>query len=353
MNNFKYSFALLFYILCVVVTACDSDTKYTPRHIGGVVWGTSYSITYDMSQCSDTIDIDHDIAEAINIVDVSANTFDASSQIAQLNNCGVLEHPTPCLLSLLHLSEEINHLTGGAFDPTVAPLVNLWGFGPEKREVDPSQNEIDSALCLTGLQNVEVTSDRVYFRHPGMLLDFSAIAKGLGVDYVAMAMDSCNIRNYIVEIGGELRAHGHNPSGEPWTIQLDAPIPDRTGSHTRLALLRLNNAAVATSGNYRNFRFLSDGTPVYHTISPTTGRPVLSDVLSATVISQSTAVADALATACMVLGLERATRLIEGLADNPLTAIYGAVFVTAGTTPDSFEIHPVIIDPTKFELSTL
>lgn len=354
-NIFKhYINNLLPIIACATVilslTGCSGAGGYKPQYVSGIIWGTSYNICYNADKQGDEGKVRQTIMSAMNRVDRAANAFDKMSETGLLNRTGRITNPSPEFLHLLDLSTAINHITGGAFEPTVGPLVDLWGFGITDTEVTPCKADIDSALTLIGMDKIKRTESDIQMLKPGMRLDLSAIAKGYGVDCVAQALEDCNISDYMVEIGGEVRVHGHNPNGNNWTIQIDAPVPDISGTHTRLALLQLCDAALATSGNYRNFRYTETGKLVYHTISPITGQPIQSDILSATVIAQNTAVADALATACMVLGMEESAALISRLAcsDNPY--VYGAVFVTAGSDTEPFVLNPVAINPERASL---
>ena len=331
--------ALLFTIGCT-----SSSSNYQSTHLTGVIWGTTYNITYNPgSSRLSTVDATSLVDMAIDKIDSVANAFNPQSEIARLNEWGRLECPSETFLTLLNYSGQIYEKTGGAFDPTVGPLVNMWGFGAERPIPNPNTAQVDSVLALVGFEKVIFNTDSISFSSGGMRLDLAAIAKGAGVDAVADAFQANGVEDYMIEIGGEVRVHGDNPQGRPWTIQIDAPVADTTVTHRRLCIIELNDAAVATSGNYRNFIRDASGRLLYHTVSPTTGQPVQNDILSATVIAKSTMVADAFATACMVLGLQSAVKLIEELRTVENLEIYGAIFVTP--KEDSFIIHPVGLVP--------
>lgn len=328
------------------ISCSTTDGTYTPERTDGVVWGTTYSIVYNPGHHTAPADISAAITSAIASVDSAANAFNPASEIARLNSTGTLEAPSEHFLRLCRTSAEINRLSDGAFDPTLGPLVDIWGFGAGTAKTNPTTAETDSALMAVGMDKVSAADSAVTFMCPAMRLDFGAIAKGYGVDCVATTLEGLGIHDYMVEIGGEVRAGGRSPRGTAWAVQIDAPVPDVTGSHTRLAVVELADAAMATSGNYRNFRREPDGTLAYHTISPVTGRPVVTDVLSATVVCSDAMTADALATASMVLGRERATAMIERLAATDKLTVYGAIFVTSTDGPDSpFAIQSVALDP--------
>lgn len=201
-------------------------------------------------------------------------------------------------------SKELYKMSGGAFDPTVMPLVNAWGFGFEKKD-DVTPSLIDSLLPLIGFDKVKYKNEEIIKDMPDIMLDFSAIAKGYGVDVLAEMLEEKGVKNYMVEIGGELRVKGHNPSQQDWQIGIEKPME---GKRELKSTIGLNNHAVATSGNYRNF-YYKDGKRYAHTINPQTGYPVSHNLLSTTVIAKDCITADAYATAFMVLGLEESIKL--------------------------------------------
>ena len=196
---------------------------------------------------------------------------------------------------------EISALTGGAFDITVGPIVNLWGFGPgDIVESPPSDEAIEALLAVVGYEHLHADCDRPALRKDlgNLMLDMSAFGKGLAVDRVAALLDDRGIDNYLVEIGGELRLRGHNRSGEAWAIGIELPLDDERRPHT---ILHLTDAAMATSGDYRNF-FVSGGQRYSHLIDTRTGRPVRHALASVTVVDAAGYRADALATALLVMG---------------------------------------------------
>jgi thiamine biosynthesis lipoprotein len=219
------------------------------------------------------------------------------------------------LLKVLEVAQETSRLSDGAFDVTVAPLVNLWGFGPgPMRDGIPDQDQIRSALARVGYQRLHLRSEPPGIRkeRPDLVVDLSAIAKGYGVDLVAEHLDALGLENYLVEIGGEVWGKGHNARGTPWRIAIEKPSPAQRSVY---AVVRLDGRGIATSGDYRNF-FEQQGQRFSHTIDPTSGRPVIHDLASVTVLSPTVTRADALATALLVLGPEQGYRLAEqqGLA---------------------------------------
>lgn len=326
----------------IVVTGCQKKKDYEVRKTSGVIWGTMYNITYNAAGLSDEKDANSIITAALNRIDNAANAFSKTTEISRLNRDGKLDNPSAEMQMLLNASRAISELSDGAFEPTIGPLVDAWGYGSGEQIDDLTQQRIDSVLALVGMNKLHFDAKRVEFSESGMRLDLAAIAKGAGVDAVAEALADAGISDFIVEIGGEVRVAGKSPRGTPWTVQIDAPITDDSGTHHQLAVVELSDAALATSGNYRNFHRNEAGELTYHTISPVTGRPVQTDILSATVVARQTMIADALATASMVLGLDKATRMIEKIIASGYGDVYGAIFVTENN--GTFVLHPVALN---------
>lgn len=273
----------------------------------GNVFGTVYHIQYEY---------DRDLIDTIRVclaqVDSALSMFNPASTIARINrNEDVLTNND--FESVFSQAQEVSRLSEGAFDLTVAPLVNAWGFGFEKRPSNPEQ--IDSLRLLIGYQNVSLTNHHVTKLNPGIQLDASAIAKGFACDKVADKLLQMGVENLLVEIGGEVVAVGHNSKGNPWTIGITKPVDDTTGQQQTLQdRIQTTDLRMATSGNYRNF-YYEGAQKRSHTIDPRTGYPVQHSLLSATVTASTCMRADALATACMVLGDTAAISLINRIPD--------------------------------------
>jgi thiamine biosynthesis lipoprotein len=264
----------------------------------GLVFGTVYNITYESEQNLQT-----DIEQALGKVDAEFSMFNEQSTVAAINRGE--EPPRSAMFNeVLQLAEQVNGDTDGAFDITVAPLVNAWGFG-FKHEQMPTPQQVDSLLKIRSQ------------------LDFSAIAKGYGCDIVARVFNDRGITNYMVEIGGEVVTRGHNTKGQQWRIGITKPIEDSlsTNNSELQAVMAVNDMAMATSGNYRKF-YYKDNRRYAHTIDPRTGYPVQHDLLSATVIAPTCAVADAYATAFMVLGMQKAKEVLARHPDMKAYFIY-------------------------------
>lgn len=248
----------------------------------------------------------------------SLSTYIPDSEISRFNKGSVLKFELPFFYPVLKSSKEVYEKTGGAFDPTIAPLVNAWGFGPDKSR-SPEQAKIDSLLKLVNFDSIYFDSVSVCKLQPGLMLDLSAIAKGYAVDVVANFLKSKYIENLLVEIGGEAICYGTNERGEVWTIGIDDPTSTGIVQQRPKAIVKLDNRAIATSGNYRNF-YEVNGQRFSHTLSPFTGYPVQHSLLSASVFAEDCMTADAFATGFMVLGIEESIKIIE--SDNSLDAFF-------------------------------
>ncbi len=307
-KNIVYGFSLLLLMYVVHLWREHRDSKVaaeaaaqTSMLIEGSTMGTTYHIRY--------IDDQHrDFKQAVDSVLVAFNqsmsTYIPDSEISEFNRQDSLRYRSQFFYPVVEKSREIFERTSGAFDPTVGPLVNAWGFGPD-RSRNPSQQVVDSLLQLVNYDLIEFNRERIKKAKPGVMLDFSAIAKGYGVDVVARYLEQQKIRNYMVEIGGEIMCKGINAEGSLWRIGIDNPNMEQERDRPLQAIVRLDNRALATSGNYRNY-YVVDGKKYSHTISPVTGKPVQHNLLSASVFAEDCMTADAYATAFMVMGTEKA-----------------------------------------------
>lgn len=270
----------------------------------GMVFGTTYSITYQYHE-----NLKSDIEGVMQQVDNSLSPFNKSSVITAINN-NTSTKADKYLTEVFTLAQTVNKETDGAFDITVAPLVNAWGFG-FRSGTRPTDAQIDSLLTIVGQEKVTLKDGEIIKSDPRIMLDCSAIAKGFGVDKVAEFLAGKGIENFLVEIGGEISARGKNSRGTEWNIGVTKPVDDSLSiNQENQAVLQITDKAMATSGNYRNF-YYEGGKKYAHTINPHTGKPAQSDILSATVMAQTCAVADAYATAFMVLGSEKAKEILK------------------------------------------
>ena len=293
---------LLFLIIGSVIIISKNQPTYRTQQ--GKIFGTLYMVTYEHNA-----DLQPQIVAAMQAVDNSLSPFNKKSIITHINNNDSIV-VDKLFSEVFNTAKQIYSESHGAFDPTVAPLVNAWGFG-FKKGLEISDTTIDSLRTLIGFNRINLHEGHIEKEEPRIILDFSAIAKGYGSDRVAQVLDSFGIQNYMVEIGGEVVVKGHNKNGNPWGIGITKPIDDSLSVNQELqTVLRLTNCAVATSGNYRNF-YYKDGVKYAHTIDPRTGYPVQHSLLSATVIADNCMRADALATAFMVWGADSAMAYCE------------------------------------------
>lgn len=291
-------------IVLAALVAFSGSRQKAYRKASGLVFGTSYNITYQSSS-----DLDSEINAVFDSINNSLSPFNEASVITAVNN------NQPVVLDsmfteVFRLSKRVYVDTQGAFDITVAPLVNAWGFG-FKNGAMPSEAQIDSLRGIVGFSKMSLAGGKVKKEDPRMMLDCSAIAKGYAVDRVAQMLLSQGVKNMMVEVGGEIVARGKNAKGEAWRIGVTKPTDDTLSTNNELqTILQLTDIAMATSGNYRNF-YYKDGKKYAHTIDPHTGQPVQHSILSATVLAPTCAIADAYATSFMVMGLEKAKTLLK------------------------------------------
>ena len=283
----------------------DGMDNATWQKSEGAVFGTFYHTTYQSNK-----NLQKEMDAALDSVNNSLSMFNSESTLSHLNRNEDM-HSDAMFDQVFRLAQRVSEATDGAFDVTVAPLVNAWGFG-FKNGTRPDSAQVDSLKNLVGWKRVKLSNGLVEKDDPRMVLDFSAIAKGYGCDVVANVLRRHGVRNFMVEIGGEVVVEGHNTKEKPWSIGVNKPEDDTLNVNNELEdILHLTNCAMATSGNYRNFYVTEDGRKVAHTIDPHTGYPVQHSILSATVIAPTCAEADAFATSFMVMGLEKAKKVLE------------------------------------------
>ena len=292
-----------------------ANGKLTYHKNSGFIFGTSYNITYQSDR-----DYEDSIKAILDSIDYSLSPFNEKSIITAVNNNKNVD-VNDDFIKVFTLAKEVNKETSGAFDITVAPLVNVWGFGFKNGKF-PTDEEIDSIKSFVGFDKVRLEGRKVVKDDPRIMLDCSAIAKGYAVDKVADMLRGKGIKNFLVEIGGEIVISGLNAQNHEWSIGITKPVDDSLSVNSDLQMvMKITNRAMATSGNYRNY-YIKDGHKYAHTISPTTGKPAESDMLSATVIAPTCAEADAYATAFMVIGKERALGILQRQKDKRYILIY-------------------------------
>ena len=297
-------------IMAALLSACSGE-RAAVRELTGATMGTRFSIKVPADESMPDAELlQRDIDALLANIEKTMSTYIIDSELSLFNISETTGWQAASMEFCLCIEESlaISAMTGGAFDVTVGPLVNLWGFGPDGARLEPPSDElIAAALARVGFGHLHADCTKPAVRKDlaGLYIDLSAYAKGYAVDRVAKLLDQRDINNYLVEIGGELKVRGHNADGQPWAVAIEEPLDDKRRVHT---VVRLTNRAVATSGDYRNF-FEFEERRYSHEIDTRTGRPVTHSLASVTVIADSAAYADGMATALMVLGPEKGLAL--------------------------------------------
>ena len=284
--------------------------------LAGKTMGTTYNIVY-LDEANR--DFQTSIDSLLVVFNQSLSTYVPDSELSKFNLGDTIDFKLPYFLPVLKASKAVFEKTGGAFDPTVGPLVNVWGFGPVGAELKDS-TDINLLLKLVGFDKIEFDEQQLRKKIPGIYLDFSAIAKGYGVDVVGEFLIGNGIENFLIEIGGELVARGLNEKGELWKVGVNRPEESANASEL-ISIIALQDRGMATSGNYRNY-YVKDSVKISHTINPATGYPVNHNLLSATVLAKDCMTADAYATALMVMGTEKAIALDIALKEIEVFLVY-------------------------------
>lgn len=304
---------LLFSLLSLFfISSCALEPEQYLIKIAGPTQGTTYHVSYVAN--TDGLDLRQSIDSILDVIDQSMSLWVPNSTISRINkgdSIAVDDH----FMAVLTKALAVSKASDGAFDATISQLVNAWGFGPEGIAAIDS-TKIDSLLTLTGYHRVKINGS--YVNMPlGMQLDFNAIAQGYTVDVLAAFLEAKHLHNYLVEVGGEVRTKGKNIASKKWTIGVDKPEEHLAEAAERYQIIvALDSSSLATSGNYRKF-WVDEltGIKYAHTINPKTGYPVKSRLLSVSIIASDCISADAWATACMVVGLERAKEMINSMPE--------------------------------------
>lgn len=310
---FRIVFLLFLIVGSIYIIRQQNTIPY--QHNTGQIFGTTYHITYQSDK-----DLHREILQRLQLVDQTFSTFNDESIISKINRNEPVKL-NQMFIEVFDLAKTVSKDTHGAFDITVAPLVNVWGFG-FKSGTPPTKAVIDSLRHLTGYEKVKLIGSKVRKQDPRIMLDCSAIAKGYGSDVVAQYLRSRDVENFTIEIGGEIVVQGNSDKRLPWKIGVTKPTDDSTQVNNELqTVLNVSNTAMATSGNYRRF-YYKNGKKYAHTIDPKTGYPVQHNILSATVLANTCAKADAYATSFMVLGLEKTQQVLQHHPDLMVYLIY-------------------------------
>ncbi|HKK26292.1 MAG TPA: FAD:protein FMN transferase [Gracilimonas sp.] len=295
-------------LLSIFVISCSQIQDSVYIELNGRAQGTTYQIKYEALDGKNYKD---DIEAIFKRIDLSMSTYVPTSLISTVNKGDTLVHVDTLFLDVLNRSLEIANETNGDFDPTIGPLVSLWGFGFEEVRQDVSQEMVNDRLERIGYKQIEVKADSVRIPE-GYQIDFNAIAQGYTVDYIAEYLEGYEVTNYMVEVGGEVSARGVNQKGEVWKIGVDKPSEEIDAEGRFQFILELENKALATSGSYRKFWVDEEtGARYSHTIDPETGYPARNRLLSVSIITDSSMDADAYATVCMVRGVEACKDFLE------------------------------------------
>lgn len=316
--NKPYVAILLALAVGLTIVFCTRERKRHFTH-EGVVWTTEYHITYEAA---------HDLGDSIQLIlnnlDMSVSAYNRASLLTALNENST-RRVDAHVKRLLEASRDVNRESGGAYDPTVMPLVNAWGFGYKSGSM-PTRAQLDSILAFVGMDKVALRGDTLVKSDPRLMLDFSSIAKGLACDEIGRMLTRNGARNWLVEIGGEVMASGVNKRGTAWQVSVDMPSEEVDEvNHESALVIALDSQAVATSGNYRKWR-KQDGKKLSHIIDPHTGDSRTGTLLSVTVIAPDCMSADAWATACMVMGGDKVKQMMQHRTD------LGVMTISADTT---------------------
>lgn len=310
-------FTGLFLIAIFLLSACQTPKSEYSR-VSGFAQGTTYNITYENSTNKDYSQAIDSILKAF---DKSLSTYDSTSIISRMNANDNLVEADDWFVDVFNKSAEISAISDGAFDITVGPVVRVWGFGNGPVAKHDTAH-IDSLLQFVGMGKVKLDGRKLVKQMPGVQIDVNAIAQGYSVDVVCDFFDKQGIKNYLVEIGGEVRGKGTNAKDKLWHIGIDRPSDGNLSPGADLqAIIEINNKALATSGNYRKF-FVEDGVKYAHTIDPKTGFPARNTLLSATVVCDDCISADGYATAFMVLGVDKSKELAQKLKGIEVYFVY-------------------------------
>jgi len=303
----KISYAILSLALLLTLLSCNQQPAELRKfQFGGEAQGTYYTVTYFAPKA---LVNQSQIDSLLDDFDRSASIWVEGSIISRINNNDPEVMPDTHFIDVFLQAKRVSEETNGAFDITIGPLVNAWGFG-FKNKIDVDQHVVDSLLPLVNFNAVNMVNGKIVKNNPGIHIDYNAIAQGYSVDLTGGFLHQNGIDNYLVDIGGEVLARGNKPDGKQWIVGIEKPSEGMNSERILNATLEMKNKAIATSGNYRKF-YEVDGVRYSHTIDPKTGYPVKHSMLSATVMADSASIADAYATAFMVMGLEKAKNFLD------------------------------------------
>ncbi|RMB56346.1 FAD:protein FMN transferase [Dokdonia sinensis] len=320
------------YLLVLTLFSCNKEKTSDEITIRGEAFGTTYAVKY-YGNVDDAPIIQKSIDSVVTVVNQSMSTYIEDSDISKINRGDSTIVVDEMFRDVFTLSRKLYQTTSHYFDPTVGTLRNAYGFGDTKPLAEIDSTRLDSMMQYVGFDKVELKADgTISKQYPEIYFDFNAVAKGYGIDRIAIYLEAKNKADYLIELGGEIRARGKNQtSGKPWSVgveSIDSKLTDRSSS----ILVGLSDVSMASSGNYRKNRVDElTGKEYVHTINPLTGSAEKSDVLSATVIAKDCATADAYATAFMAMGLERSKSLLAALDGIEAYLVFAGEGNTKGT----------------------
>ncbi len=297
-------------VLAFFVWASGCERRPVEHLIDGPIMGTTYSVKLvGAFEAEELLAFEAGIEAALNEVNALMSTYDPESELSRFNalDSTAAFQVSPPTAEVVRIAQTVSEQTGGAFDITVGPIVNAYGFGPEERTEAPTEEELAALYDRVGYEKLTLEEGTLRKAQPDLYVDLSAVAKGYAVDAVAAYLEQQGVNDYLVEVGGEMRARGLNGSGDVWRVGIEKPMAEGRAMQRAVSLA---DAALATSGDYRNF-YLVDGEPVSHTIDPRTGRPARHPLTAVSVVHEACAWADAYATALMVLGPEAGPAFAE------------------------------------------
>ena len=295
-------------IIAILIAVLFVSCARKPQKINyeGIAQGSYFAITYYDEEGRT---FEAEIDSILQTVDNSVSLWNENSIIRKVNRNEdvVVDQIFKDNFEWAHKASEFSD---GAFDATISPLVEAWGFH-YKKELEMTPEIVDSIRQLVGYQKIEIIDDRVVKANPNMTLDFNAVAQGYTTDLIGKFLETNGIANYLVDVGGEILARGTKPNGEQWTIGIEKPAENFDSERSVQIKINLKDKGIVTSGNYRKY-IEKDGIRYSHSINPKTGYPVEHNLLSATIIADNASWADCLATICMIVGKEKASKLLEG-----------------------------------------
>ncbi len=314
----KYHFYKKFGIIIstvLIIISCKSDKEFQNSRLSGSVFGTSYSVIYDLES-----DFSKEFDSIFSVINNSMSTYQVDSNISKWNRNETTEVDSH-FVEVYTTAKRIYEQTEGVFDPTIGTIVNAMGFGPEEKMSELDSLKVDSLMQFVGFEKLFLADRFLIKKHKNTFIDFNAIAKGYGVDVIADFLESKNSENYLVEIGGEIRSKGINVEKQAaWKVGIDKPNFD--GTQSVMKAITLTESAMATSGTYRKFKVDENGNRYAHIIDAKTGYPTKTNILSVSVLTPNCMTADGFATAFQAMGIEKIEEFLKTHPELQVFIIY-------------------------------